>query len=34
MQDKTAKLDDIAVNFVDMARQLREREKNKKWWQL
>eukprot|EP00198_Chlamydomonas_reinhardtii_P013508 XP_001702845.1 R-SNARE protein, tomsyn-like family [Chlamydomonas reinhardtii] len=34
LNDKAADLEASAQGFADMARQLAERERNKKWWQL
>jgi hypothetical protein len=34
LQDKTERMESDAVDFAAMARQLREREEGKKWWQL
>ncbi len=34
LDQKAADLESSAMGFADMARQLAERERNKKWWQL
>lgn len=34
LQDKTERMESDAADFASMARQLREREEGKKWWQL
>ncbi|GIL71386.1 hypothetical protein Vretifemale_1949 [Volvox reticuliferus] len=34
LNDKAADLENSAAGFAEMARQLAERERNKKWWQL
>ena len=34
LQEKTSKLENDAMNFADMARELRKQQEQKKWWQL
>lgn len=34
LQDKTDQMQADAEDFASMARHIREREANKKWWQL
>ncbi len=34
LQDKTDRMQADAEDFASMARQIRDREANKKWWQL
>lgn len=34
LQDKTEAMNDSASDFASMARQLRDREANRKWYQL
>ena len=34
LQDKTAKLENDAMNFAQMARELRKQQEQRKWWEL
>ena len=34
MQQKTSQLENDAMNFAEMARELRRQQEQKSWWQL
>jgi len=34
LQDNTSQLENQAKSFADMARELREKEERKKWWEF